>query len=81
MTKRLRFKTALTCGCGARGELTWEEDDFPGRADQPLNYQVVGMSGPFVAASYGRAICNQCNLTDDRAPAGLATGKEIANDG
>ena len=60
MSKRLRFKTALTCRCGTRGELVWEEDEPSGLAEAPLNYEVVSITGPFLAESYGRAICQHC---------------------
>ena len=65
MTKCLRYLTSLRCDCGAKGQLTWEEDDGPVGADGPINYEVVNITGPFSAGDPGKAVCILCQVSGE----------------
>jgi hypothetical protein len=60
MVGRIQFTLPRTCDCGARGQITFEEDDIRERKEGGANTVAVAASGPFQLTESGQIKCLNC---------------------
>lgn len=60
MARRIQFILPRTCDCGARGQITFEEDDIRERKEGAANTVAVAASGPFQITESGQIQCRNC---------------------
>jgi hypothetical protein len=60
MSGRVQFVLPRTCDCGARGQITFEEDDIRDRKEGGANPVAVATTDPFELNESGQIRCLNC---------------------
>jgi hypothetical protein len=60
MAGRTQFTLPRTCDCGARGHITFEENDILFRKNGNANTIAIAASGPFQLTDSGQIRCLNC---------------------